>query len=467
MAQDEAKLTSYRGEDGVVKFVRDILRASPTPYQEKILRALVAYRRVAVHGPHGLGKTALAAWFVLWVMTVHTEDVKVVTTASAWRQLTHYLWPEIRKWALNGRWADLDMQMRPGKELFEEKLALPGGRQAFAAASDKAETIEGAHAKTMVYVFDESKAIPIKTWDAAEGAFSTGDCYALAISTPGEQSGRFYDICARKVGFDHWHVIHVTLEEAIQAGRIDRQWANTMRDQWGENSEVYQQRVLGVFVDSDARQLIPLSWVEAANERFRMCEGKGPADAPVFYGVDPAYTGADQTAIATKRGDVIEDVSALSHRDTMETAGRVKHLLDAAPNSRALIDVIGIGAGVYNRLREQQAKATSVDVRKKTNMRDSTGLYKFENLRAYLWWNARERLNPAGENPVALPPHDLLTRDLTTPTYEHHSSGVIKVEKKEDMIARTGRSPDYADAVLLALFADAAPPLHFYDALEW
>lgn len=464
---EETRLEPFRNSDGIVRFTREVLRADPAPYQEKILRALVEHRRVAVHGPHGLGKTAVAAWFTLWFMVVHPRDVKVVTTASAWRQLTHYLWPEIRKWAQIGNWHVIGLDLRDGKELLERSIRLPGAKEAFPVASDNPASIEGAHAAHIAYVFDEAKVIPVPTWDAAEGAFSTGDSFALAISTPGEQSGRFYDICTRRVGLGHWHVIHVTLEEAIAAGRVAREWAELCRSQWGETSDVYKQRVLGEFADSTERQVIPLSWIDAAVERWLMAEGKGPADAPAIIGVDPAYTGADKTAVATLRGAVIEKIDALAHRDTMETAGYVRARLLNEPGSRAYIDIIGIGAGVFDRLDEQQNRVSTVDARRKTNRRDSTGLYRFRNLRSFLWWNGRERLDPNGENPVALPPDNELIGDLTAPTFEYHSTGDIVVEEKEKVSARIGRSTDRADAVLLALYADSAPPLAFYEPLEW
>src|SRR5688572_17833774 len=115
----------YRTPDGIVRFVRDVIHADPAPYQERILRALVEYKRVAVRGPHGLGKTAIASWVTLWAMYAFTDDVKVLTTASVHRQLQKFLWPEIRKWARRIQWAEnarpriLDLSIKmPGKEAF-------------------------------------------------------------------------------------------------------------------------------------------------------------------------------------------------------------------------------------------------------------------------------------------------------------------------------------------------------------
>src|SRR5258708_17486515 len=143
----------YRTADGIVTFVRDILRVdgqagepnSIAPYQEEILRALVERRRAAVRAPHGAGKSTLAAWIILWVITVFEVDVKAVTTAGAWRQLKEFLWPDVRKWATRADWSKLGIDVRRGKELLDLSLTI-GERKAFAAASDNPELIEGAHA---------------------------------------------------------------------------------------------------------------------------------------------------------------------------------------------------------------------------------------------------------------------------------------------------------------------------------
>jgi superfamily II DNA or RNA helicase len=69
----------YLSEDGIIEFVKTKLGAKKVyPYQERILRAFVRYKRVAVRSPHGAGKTALAAWVVLWLMSVY-DDVKIPT----------------------------------------------------------------------------------------------------------------------------------------------------------------------------------------------------------------------------------------------------------------------------------------------------------------------------------------------------------------------------------------------------
>ncbi len=441
----------YRAD--IPAFARDVLGFTPAPYQEDIFGALLEHRRVAVRSLHGVGKTALMACVALWAVTMLDDDTKVVITASAWRQLTKFLFPEIRKWAASAKWGQVGITMRWGKELLDLSIKLPG-REAFAAASDNPALLEGAHGKHLVYLFDESKSIPDATWDAAEGAFSTGDCYALAVSTPGEPSGRFYDIHARRPGFDDWWTRHVRLEEAIAAGRINPDWVEQRRVQWGENSAVFQNRVLGNFATSGEDSVIPLAWIEQANQRWAEAEGRG--QGALTLGVDPARYGEDRTAIASLRGNVIERVQSFAQADTMQTAGYTIMALGGERTARIGIDVIGIGAGVFDRLKEQGFSVVAVNAGAGTDAKDASGTLQFLNVRAAMWWALRERLDPAGRDLLALPPDDRLTGDLAAPRWTVTSSGKIKIESKDEVRARIGRSTDFADAVGAALWAAAA-----------
>lgn len=441
----------YRSPDGIVAFVQNVLRANLADYQEDILRNFVKHKRASVRGPHGLGKTALSAWIVLWGVTCHGDDVKIITTASSWRQLIFYTWPEIKKWARRADWSQLGIQIRPNKELFERGIKLVGA-EAFAVASDNPALIEGAHAKTLIYIFDEAKEIPIPTWDAAEGAFSgAGEdtdavAYALAISTPGEPSGRFYDIHKRKPGTEAWWVRHVTLKEAMRAGRISQQWVKQCKKLWGEKSAVYQNRVLGEFAEDASDALIPLRWVEAAVERWHECKGKG--EGRLSYGVDPARYGEDKTTIAKLVGRVLESLNYYSKQSTMQTAGRVAATVPK--EVRVAIDTIGVGAGVYDRLRELEYSVLPVNVAEATDVTDKSGMMKFVNLRSAVWWKLREALDPDNPEALAIPDDPILIGDLTAPLYTHISSGRVKVESKDDIRLRIGRSTDAADALALA-----------------
>lgn len=437
-----------------------------TGYQDEILAALARERKAAVRGPHGLGKTTLVSITLLWFASTRDAagyDWKVITTASAWRQLSVYLWPEIHKWARRIRWDVLGRTPWDEKrELLDLHLKLSVGAASAVASNDPAK-IEGAHADSLLYVFDESKAIPAETWDAAEGAFSGGqlsglpEAFALAVSTPGPPSGRFYEIHKRAPGLEDWWTRHVTVDEAVAAGRISRPWVDQRRRQWGETSSLYANRVLGEFHADDEDAVIPLAWLEAAVERWHAWDdaGRPPVDGKRVLGVDVARGGADSTVLAHRVGVCVERLESHVREDTMRTTARV--IPELSDGAAAVVDSIGVGGGVVDRLRELRLPVLAFTGSAKTNARDRTGEFGFSATRSAAWWRVRELLDPAFSPEVMLPPDDELLADLTAPTWTT-TTGVppkIQIEKKEDLVARLGRSPDRGDAVAMSFWADA------------
>lgn len=451
---------TYR--DDPVAFIRDCFNwkegEGPAPYQEEIAAELPVKQRVSVRGPHGLGKTALEAQLVLWFATTRDgEDWKVPTTASNWRQLTNYLWPEIHKWTRMLKWQALErVPFKQSNELLQLSLKLNTG-EAFAVSSDNAGYIEGAHADSIFYCFDESKMISATIFDAAEGAFSgqgIGEAFALCISTPGEPVGRFFDIQSRKPGYEDWWVRHVTKEEAIAAGRMGAKWAEQRKRQWGEASAIYQNRVEGNFAAADEDSVIPLSWVEAAVERWHnlnRTNGFGPLTR---IGGDVARGGADSTVLAHRHGNAIKELRRYRHGDTMLTAGYISASLQLNPSAGVIIDTIGVGAGVFDRLKEMGLRPDGFNAGEKTLKHDRSGEMLFVNKRSAAWWNMRDILDPHSGDNIALPPDDMLLGDLVAPKWSMNSIGKVLVETKEDVRARIGRSTDYADAVMMAFWED-------------
>jgi hypothetical protein len=355
-----------------------------TEYQEDIIGSLSERKRVAVRGPHGLGKSTIASVTLLWFALTRDAagvDWKAVATAGAWRQLINYLFPEVHKWAGRLRWEKVRDRPFSKAELLNLNLRLAHGA-AFAAACTNPALIEGAHADSLLFIYDEAKAIPAGTFDACEGAFSgTGEALSLALSTPGSPSGRFYDIHARRPGYEDWFPRHVTLDEAIDAGRISETWADQRARQWGDSSAIFQNRVLGEFHAGDEDSVIPLSWAEAAVERWHNQAALGDMDAirPRTVGVDVARSGEDRTVLAIRNGPVVTELRRSVKEDTMQTVGRVKGILEADPSRTAVVDVIGIGAGVVDRLREQHMKVVAFNAAGKSVAKDSTREFGFTN----------------------------------------------------------------------------------------
>ncbi len=569
-----------------IAFVYDCLPTfakSMADYQEEILGYFDdGKNRVSVRGPHGLGKTALASILTQHSVLTAETDCKVPTTASAWRQLEKYLWPEIKKTARFLDWLEIGRDPYTRDELLQMSIKLNGGIvEAFAVASDDYTTIEGAHATRIVYIFDESKTIPRATWNAAEGAFSTEgleateyekgiiplksnrkslvgspaqseeaynsnspidnhsignhssnnsiaieesivipssvsyqesikedfvpihkhigspselksskqgnstpplrpsvsstkgfedhrnkdikstsdsiyEAIAFAISTPGDPSGQFYDIHMRRPGYEDWTTRHVTVEEAIRAGRISNQWVNQRKLQWGEDSSVYQNRVLGEFADNTEEGVIPLSWIRASIDRWYEWERQGFEDRGEsgvnVLGVDVARYGEDKTVIAWRHGWGVQKVYAYSKLSSTNNAGHVKAL---CAGKKVHIEMDGgLGASVYDILKEQEVKGlVPITVSGGTTFKDRSGELGFVNVRAAMWWNMRQLLDPAYNSVLKLPPIEELILDLSTPKWEMMKNATIKLESKDSIASRIGRSTDYGDSVCLAFWS--------------
>ena len=193
------------------------------PYQIEIIGDLPKVKRIAVRGCRGMGKSAIASLLILWFAVTRDAagiDWKIVTTAGSWAQLEDFLWVEVSKWAWTLNWEKIGRRpFNQRTELMKTQLRLRHGL-ALAASPDKPERIEGAHSDAVLAIMDEAKIIGPEIFDSIEGTFSGAgegsdlEAYVLAISTPGEPAGRFYDIHSRKPGLEDWHTRHVTFDEA-------------------------------------------------------------------------------------------------------------------------------------------------------------------------------------------------------------------------------------------------------------
>ncbi len=441
----------------------------PNAYQTEILAEVAKRGRVAFYGPHGIGKT-----FIMSIAALHGvlcfNNTKVPTTASAWRQLSTFLWPEIHKWASRIKWDKVGREPFLYKqELMALRLRRGSTCEAYAVASSDHNKIEGAHAAhvgskmppgMVMYIYDEAKAIKNETFDASEGAFATEGTIARAIagSTPGPPLGRFHDICSRKPGYGDWWVKHITIDEAIAAGRISAAWAEQRKEQWGEKSAIYRNRVLGEFAADEENTIIPLHFVEAAVERWYEWRENKQGDL-VALGVDIGGEGIDPTVIApvyaTSDGKkIVEELHEHSRKDLMDVVGTIIELISGNKKIELIVDVIGLGAGVVSRLREMNYEVLAFNAAEHSDLMDITGEVQFLNTRAASWWGMRELLDPSNNNWIALPPDGVLIGQLTAPTHSMTSFGKRQVESKKDIRKRLHTSTDRADAVIMGLLGD-------------
>lgn len=468
-----------------VAFARECFNwksGGPVDYQYDILGLLDEdywMSRVAVMGPRGLGKSFIAAVTIIHFavcMEVGQKDWKVVTTASVMRQLESFLWPEIRKVFTFVDWNKIPIKpFRLNEEIFLTKIQGKFGK-ATAVNSDDEQTIEGAHADYLLYVFDEAKAIPERVFDASEGAFSSSGADVgklgkiLVISTPPDinPTGRFVDIHKRKKGFEQWKTRQVTLKETIAAGRVSKQWAEDRRNQWGEDHPQYIAHVLGQIPQITSNGVIPQGWYQLATQRARMIQDWGKI---VAVGVDIADGDGDATVIAVRREAGIKEIFELKQEGPIELRSvymqnQVMDFLRENEGITAVLDASGMGsnftANITKQVEEEELNVQIVRFIASGSTKDKRGRmmmdkhknFVLERRREAAWWKFREILDPVDGMEIAIRHNETLEEELITPNFFEAvgKEGKIQIESKKQLRSkrRLGRSTNYADAVIQA-----------------
>lgn len=210
----------------------------------------------------------------------------------------------------------------------------------------------------------------------------------------------------------------------------------------------------GAGIEDDPWQVIPTEWVEAAQARWKPLEDMRILHRGDFkmdsYGLDVARGGGDNTIGFARYAHWYDNPNVLEGKDSPDgptsASFAVSHVRDHAPIH---VDVIGVGASTYDFLKQSGIHVVPVDVRNAATAFDRSGQLSFYNLRSQLWWQFRESLDPAYGSTVALPPEPKLLADLTAPRWGLQGTK-IKVESREEIIKRIGRSPDYGSAIINA-----------------
>lgn len=189
---------------------------------------------------------------------------------------------------------------------------------------------------------------------------------------------------------------------------------------------------------ADKRNLIiPVNVAQKAQKR------QMPRSATaIVAGLDVARFGDDSTAIVVRHGRKVLTAKKYDRHDTMEVAGIAVRLLTNNPNIQMLfVDVIGIGAGVVDRLHELGFKERVIGVNFAQRASDEE---HYVNKRSECWGEMAEWIKEA-----QIPEGDEWLADVTSTAYKYDSRSRIKLESKEDVKKLVGKSPDLADALAM------------------
>lgn len=391
--------------------------------------------QIAVASGHGIGKSALVAWVILWAMSSH-EDTKGVVTANTENQLKTKTWAELAKWyrlCITRHWFEFTATAIFCKDPDHEKT----WRIDMVAWSERnTEAFAGLHNKgsRILLIFDEASAIPDLIWEVSEGALTDSDTEIIwcCFGNPTKNTGRFRE-CFGK--FKHrWHTRQIDSRTAAITNKAQIQkWI----DDYGEDSDFVRVRVRGVFPSASSNALLGPEEVDAAMQRvYRQEEIE---HAPVVLGGDVARQGDDSSAIARRQGKVAFQIRSLRVPDIMLVAAQfvvdyTKYKADAI-----FVDGTGgYGSGVVDSMR--QTGYDPVEVQFAGKATDP----RYFNKRSEMYFELAKWVRAGG----ALPPDQELKEELCATTYSFQGDK-FRLDSKDDIKDVIGRSPDKADALAL------------------
>lgn len=395
----------------------------------------------------GVGKTALVSWLALHFV-LFRDDVKVIVTSPSFNQLQDGIIPEVRKWA--GRLPDwLYHQLEFTSEKVTRK---PEGANNFisfrTARKETPEALQGIHATHVLLLVDEASGVHDTVYEAGQGTMSTPGSIAVLISNPTRVTGLFYQTHRRLKKL--WRTHKIT---SFMSSRVDPAFPKQMEATYGLNSQQYKVRVLGEFPEGNADSVIPRMWVENAVNRDILPTGREIK----VWGIDPGR-GGDPTGFCERAGQGILELKEWYEENLMQVVGHVKVKWDdLAPSLRPqtiFVDVIGMGAGIADRLEELELPVVAVNVAEMAAMKD-----RFVRLRAELWYEGRlffEKKSCWINNAIPEELREKFIEECSETAFKDHSSGKLDVESKKDLKSRGVASPNMCDAFLMTLGDGAA-----------
>lgn len=442
-------------EDDPVGFAEEVLGIELMAHQKNILKAIAQKkRRIALRSGHRVGKTMLLAIISLWHLVTKYPQ-KTIVTAPTSGQLFDALYAEIKSLArklppfiyelFNWLAEEITLKADPDGSFLSARTASP----------ENGESFQGIHSENVLFIWDEASGIDERLFNAARGSMAAPNAYQILAGNPVRLNNTFHR--AFTVNADLFVKFVIS---SVGLKTVDPDFIKEVADTFGEDSNEYRVRVLGEFPDTEDESYIPTTLVRAARKRAIVV----PSMAAVVYGVDPARQGDDRTVITRRRGlHVLEDQKVLTKKNTMQVVGEIvamaledqnrlvdefkaagRNLLFLPPVPAAIIvDVIGIGAGVVDRLLELGYNVIAVNV---SETATSEPLCHRE--RDALWKRFKEFLELGR---CRIPDDDQLENELTAAHYVYDSNAVLKIEGKKEMKKRIGRSPDKADSAMLTL----------------
>lgn len=432
--------------------------------QRDIGRSVVENAFTAVKSCHGAGKSAWAAVIVCWFVATRLamgENVFVITTAPSYQQVHLVLWEEIRrhhsKGGLPGRITGSDVWKI---DIGDRTVDLAVGRK---PADTDENSFQGKHEDNLLIVLDEANGIPATLYTGAT-VMLTGNMdkqRMLAIGNPDDPNSQFgiNDARDRKYILQGeepiWNTIQIKawdtpnftdewqeIPEKVRSSVLQPGWVKARSREWDKDDMRWISKIEAEFPLVSEDSLFSLNLIEQSKENS---PDPGWDLTDVKLGVDVARYGQDKTVVVLVKGGVAQVIDHWGKKSTVETTNRVHKLAMDHQATEIRVDEGGVGGGVLDQLTVMQGYNYRVIAMNSGS--SSPNKLRWVLAKDYWYDNLREQMLL---NKVQLMPHKDLEFELSQVKFSYQNNA-LRIEKKSEMKKRLkGRSPDFADALVMA-----------------
>jgi phage terminase large subunit len=492
--QEAVEIFQFYEEQPKAVFIQDFLGSDLWNLQSEIANAVFTYPLVAVKSCNASGKSYISARIALAFLTLKPGSI-VITTAPTWRQVKDVLWREIRTALKMSPYKLTDKQANQvGLDISEDWFAV-------GLSTKDAEKFFGYHADDILVIVDEASGIEEEVYVGVDAVTPNVNAHVLMIGNPTNPDGRFYkafnDPLVKKftisafdtpnftannihtlddlinlftppIGVDeleHLVVVQKSLKlpypALINPANVYRRYL-----QWGDEHPMWEALIMGQFPSQASSSLIPLGLILKSVEVWKQINAakkdKEMAKKPEWniktsetyeYGLDVARFGDDSNVLFPKKGGYIEKAKKWAKVDTSITTDRVIESLSLEDWKAVIrVDDIGVGGAVTDQLKrrkQENPEKYHYTVIPVNFAAGTTKPEKYYNLRTETYDNLAQMFI---NHEIAIPDDEELIAELATIRVEFtgKDTNIKKIEAKEKIKERLGRSPDKADALALA-----------------
>lgn len=444
-----------------VRFTQEIIGEPLYRKQGDILYGVQRHPFVSVVGANGTGKDWTTGRLILWWIAMQEEAI-VVVLGPTHRQISDVIWKEVRVGWLNA--------MKNGNPLGGKMSKLPrweinDRRYAVGFSTQDEFNIQGYHSDRLLLVVTEAHAVADSHIDAGMRLNPTR---VVLTGNPFTIAGKFYET---HHGDSHlWHSVslsafdtpNVQAKENIVTGLVTHNQVERRKAELGVDHPMYIGGILGKFPPNMGSNLISLDSARAALTR------KLEPTAPTTIGVDVAREGEDKTVVIRRDGGVARILWSINGQDTQQVAGWVsEYIATHKPfgdrQGYVVVDTVGVGGGVYDRLIENEIDDWVMQEFKGGGRAIAHERYKDKNAEG--WYSVREALldndlsfqigcDCNGKELTCKSRVDdtalgRIVAQLSSRSFSIEGDRRIKLESKADLARKGKHSPDEADALAM------------------